>query len=155
MDHYARHLRMPETRVRVIAPDVGGGFGLKIHLYGDEMAAVAASMLLGRPVKFVADRLESFVGDFHAAATGCVRAWRCRADGDMLGVDVDDLYGIGAYSGYPRGSANEGLQVSNLVGAAYRRDAYRPSPARSSRTRRCTASIARWAIRSPVWSARA
>ncbi len=121
----ARHFRLPETQVRVIAPDVGGGFGMKIHIYGDEMAAVAASLLLGRPVKFVADRLESFVGDFHARGHRVRARMALSQDGEILGVEVDDLYGIGAYSGYPRGSANEGLQVSNLVCAAYRRGAYR------------------------------
>jgi aerobic carbon-monoxide dehydrogenase large subunit len=121
----ARHFRLPETQVRVIAPDVGGGFGMKIHIYGDEMAAVAASLLLGRPVKFVADRLESFVGDFHARGHRVRARMALTKTGEILGVEADDLYGIGAYSGYPRGSANEGLQVSNLVCAAYRRGAYR------------------------------
>ncbi len=120
----AHHFRLPETQVRVIAPDVGGSFGMKIHIYGDEMAAVAASLLLGRPVKFVADRLESFVGDFHARGHRVRARMALSKKGDILGVEVDDLYGIGAYSGYPRGSANEGLQVSNLVCAAYRRGAY-------------------------------
>ena len=106
-------------------PDVGGGFGMKIHIYGDEMAAVAASLLLGRPVKFVADRLESFVGDFHARGHRVRARMALSKDGDILGVEADDLYGIGPYSGYPRGSANEGLQVSNLVCAGYRRGAYR------------------------------
>jgi len=121
----ARHFRLPETQVRVIAPDIGGGFGMKIHIYGDEMAAVAASLVLGRPVKFVADRLESFVGDFHARGHRVRARMALSKDGEILGVEADDLYGIGAYSGYPRGSANEGLQVSNLVCAAYRRGAYR------------------------------
>jgi aerobic carbon-monoxide dehydrogenase large subunit len=52
--------------VRVICKDVGGSFGIKVHTYPDEMATVALSKMLGRPVKFVADRLESFVTDIHA-----------------------------------------------------------------------------------------
>ena len=63
---FARTLGVPEHNVRVVAPDVGGSFGLKIHTYGDEIAATAAAMVLGRPVKFVADRLEFFVSDIHA-----------------------------------------------------------------------------------------
>ena len=121
----ANHFGLDETRVRVIAPDVGGGFGLKIHTYGDEMAAVAASMLIGRPVKFAADRLESFVGDFHARGHRVKVRMALSNAGEILGVEVDDLYGIGPFSGYPRGSANEGIQVSNLVAAGYRRGAYR------------------------------
>jgi aerobic carbon-monoxide dehydrogenase large subunit len=62
----SKHLGVPEARVRVLAEDVGGSFGIKIHTYGDEIATLAASKLLRRPVKFVADRLESFLSDIHA-----------------------------------------------------------------------------------------
>lgn len=121
----AHHFRLPENQVRVIAPDVGGSFGLKIHIYGDELAAVAVAITLGRPVKFIADRLESFVSDFHARGHRVRARMALSGSGEILGVEVDDRYGIGAYSGYPRGSANEGLQVSNLVCAGYRHGAYR------------------------------
>ena len=121
----ARHFGLAESSVRVIAPDVGGSFGLKIHTYGDEMATIAASIATGCPVKHVADRLDSFQSDVHARG----HRVRCRmalsAAGDILGVDVDDRFGVGPYSGYPRGSVNEGIQVSNLVCAAYQRGRYR------------------------------
>lgn len=121
----ARHLGLPEGNVRVVSQDVGGSFGLKIHTYGDEMATAAAAMLLRRPVKFVADRLESFVSDIHA------RHHRVRArlavgpDGAIRGLEIDDLTGIGPYSVYPRSSAIEANQVVNLCGAPYRIPAYR------------------------------
>ena len=121
----ARHFGLPETQVRVIAPDVGGGFGLKIHAYGDELTTVALALLLDRPVKFVADRLESFGSDFHARGHRVTARMALATTGEILGVEVDDLYGIGPFSGYPRGGANEGIQVSNLVAAGYRRGAYR------------------------------
>lgn len=121
----ARHFGIPEPQVRVIVPDMGGGFGLKIHTYGDELAAVAAAILLGRPVKFVADRLESFVSDFHARGHRVKARMAVSKAGDILAIEVDDLYGIGPYSGYPRGSANEGIQVANLVGAPYKQRVYR------------------------------
>src|SRR6266508_2401467 len=57
---------LAEHRVRVIAPDVGGSFGIKIHVYQDDMAACALALALGRPVKFVAERRESFLADIHA-----------------------------------------------------------------------------------------
>ena len=63
---FAHTLGMPDHKVQIVAPDVGGSFGLKIHTYGDEVAATAAAIELGRPVKFIADRLESFVSDIHA-----------------------------------------------------------------------------------------
>ena len=121
----ARHFGLPESGVRVVAPDVGGGFGLKIHVYGDEMATVAVSLLTGRPVKFVADRLESFVGDFHARGHRVKGRMAVSKAGDIAAIEIDDLYGIGPYSGYPRGSANEGIQVVNLAGAPYRNRVYR------------------------------
>ena len=121
----ARHFRLPETSVRVIAPDVGGSFGLKIHVYGDEMASVAAAIAIARPVKFVCDRLESFVSDVHARGHRVKARMALSKEGDILAVDVDDLYGIGPYSIYPRGGVNEGIQVSNLAGAPYKLGAYR------------------------------
>src|SRR5262249_663182 len=62
----AKHLGIAEHQVRVLTKDVGGSFGIKVHTYADEMATVALSKLLKRPVKFVADRIESFVTDIHA-----------------------------------------------------------------------------------------
>jgi carbon-monoxide dehydrogenase large subunit len=121
----AHHYGLAENNVRVIAPDVGGAFGMKIHTYGDDMAACAAALATGRPVKFVADRLESFVSDFHARGHRArVRVALSKA-GDMLGFEVDDVYGIGPFSGYPRGGANEGIHVTNLTGAPYKPVAYR------------------------------
>ncbi|HME71750.1 MAG TPA: molybdopterin cofactor-binding domain-containing protein, partial [Myxococcota bacterium] len=63
---FAKHLGLEEHQVRVLTKDVGGSFGIKVHIYADEMATVALSKLLRRPVKFVADRFESFVTDIHA-----------------------------------------------------------------------------------------
>ena len=63
---FAKHLGLEEQQVRVVTKDVGGSFGIKVHTYADEMATVALSKLLRRPVKFVADRLESFITDIHA-----------------------------------------------------------------------------------------
>lgn len=121
----ARHFGLPESGVRVIAPDVGGGFGLKIHVYGEDMAVIAAALLTGRPVKFVADRLESFTGDFHARGHRVKARIAVSKTGGIAAIEMDDLYGIGPYSGYPRGSANEGIQVVNLTGGPYRNRIYR------------------------------
>src|SRR5471030_487813 len=65
-DIFARHLNLPEANVRVICRDIGGAFGIKVHVYPDEMCTAALSIMLRRPVKFVADRLESFLSDIHA-----------------------------------------------------------------------------------------
>jgi carbon-monoxide dehydrogenase large subunit len=121
----AHHFGLAENDVRVIAPDVGGAFGLKIHIYGDDMTTIAAALLTGRPVKFVADRLESFVSDFHARGHRVKVRCALSNAGDILAFDMDDLYGIGPYSGYPRGGANEGIHVSNLTGGPYQQRVYR------------------------------
>ena len=75
-DVYARHLGIPEERVRVVAPDVGGSFGIKLHVYGEEMAAAALGVILGRPVKLVADRLESSSATSTPGTTASAPAWR-------------------------------------------------------------------------------
>jgi carbon-monoxide dehydrogenase large subunit len=121
----ARHLRLPEHQVRVVSEDVGGSFGIKIHTYGDEIACAVAAMRLGRPVKFVADRLESFLSDIHARDHIIRARAAVDADGRLLAVDVDDITGIGPYSVYPRSSGIEGNQVINLIGAPYDLPAYR------------------------------
>jgi len=124
-DVYARHLDIPGHNVRVVAPDVGGAFGLKLQPYTDEIAVCAVSMLLGRPVKFAADRLESFVSDIHARGHHVKARMAVSANGDILGLEVDDVYGIGAYSQYPRTSIFEGLHVLRMAGVAYKHPHYR------------------------------
>src|SRR3989442_14706746 len=57
---------LPQHPLRVIAPHVGGRFGLQIHVYQDDMAARTVGLTLGRPVQFVAGRREAFLSDIHA-----------------------------------------------------------------------------------------
>ena len=115
---YAEHLGVAEDDVRVICKDVGGSFGIKVHTYPDEMAAVALSVMMKRPVKFTADRLESFVTDIHARDHR-VKARMAVKDGRITAIEIDDLTGVGPYSVYPRTSAVECNQVLNLVGGPY------------------------------------
>jgi carbon-monoxide dehydrogenase large subunit len=122
---YARLLALPEHRVRVVCGDVGGGFGGKIHIFGDELAAVVAAIELGRPVKFIADRLESFVSDVQARGHDIDVGMALMRDGTIAAVQVDDLFGVGPYSMYPRGSVNEARHVLTLTGGCYRQRRYR------------------------------
>nr|WP_284701455.1 molybdopterin cofactor-binding domain-containing protein [Rhodoplanes tepidamans] len=122
---FAVLLGLAEHRVRVIAPDVGGGFGIKQQLYGDEIAVCAAAMLLGRPVAWTADRLESFTADIHAREHVVQGRVALSAAGDILAFDVDDLHAIGPYSQFPRSSAGEGRAVVAQTGAPYRFGAIR------------------------------
>jgi carbon-monoxide dehydrogenase large subunit len=124
-DIFSRHLGIPEASVRVIAKDVGGSFGIKVHVYPDEMATAAISVILRRPVKFVADRLESFLSDIHAREHRVKVRLAATKAGEILAFDMDDLTAIGPYSVYPRTSGIEGNQVVNLTGGPYKHQKYR------------------------------
>ena len=121
----ALHLGLEERQVRVVCKDVGGSFGIKVHVYADEMATYALSKLLRRPIKYVADRVESFNTDIHARDHRCKGRIGVKRDGTVLAFEIDDLTGIGPYSMYPRTSAIEANQVVNLVGGPYTTKNYR------------------------------
>jgi len=122
---YARHFGFDENAVQVVCKDVGGGFGIKLHSYCDDFATVALSILFKRPVKYVADRLESFVSDIHAREHSVDASMALDAQGRILAIEVDDVTGIGPYSVYPRTSTTEGNQVISVIGGPYTHCAYR------------------------------
>jgi len=124
-DIFSRHLDIPESNIRVICKDVGGSFGIKVHVYADEMATAALSVMLRRPVKFQADRAESFLTDIHAREHEATVRLACKSNGEILAFDLEDLTAIGPYSVYPRTSGIEGNQVVNLTGGPYRHQQYR------------------------------
>lgn len=115
---FSRHLHIPEHKVRVIAPDIGGGFGMKLNVYGEEIAVAAASMRLGRPVKFTVDRLESFVSDTHAR-DHWVKARIAVKGGMITAMEVDDVAAIGAYGMQMRFNVAEGMMAITMAGAPY------------------------------------
>jgi CO/xanthine dehydrogenase Mo-binding subunit len=124
-DIFSRHLNIPEANVRVIAKDIGGSYGIKVHVYADEMATAALSVMLRRPVKFVADRLESFLSDIHAREHRAKVRLAVSKEGQILAFELDDLTAIGPYSVYPRTSGIEGNQVVNLTGGPYKHQKYK------------------------------
>ena len=124
-DIFSRHLGIPESNVRVICKDVGGSFGIKVHVYPYEMATAAISVMLKRPVKFSADRIESFLTDIHAREHKVKIKLACTHQGDIIAFDMNDLTGIGPYSVYPRTSGIEGNQVVNLTGGPYKHKHYK------------------------------
>lgn len=115
----AQHLDLPESRIRVVCDDVGGSYGIKVHIYPDEIATAAIAKIMARPVKFIADRLESFTTDIHARDYEIRGRIAVDETGKILAFDIDDWTAIGAYSVYPRTSAIEGIQVVNLCGGPY------------------------------------
>jgi aerobic carbon-monoxide dehydrogenase large subunit len=90
-------LGLPESKVRVIAPDVGGGFGSKIFLYAEETALVWASKRVGRPIKWTADRSEAFLTDAHGRDHVTVAEMAMDKDGKFLAMRVNTIANMGAY----------------------------------------------------------
>ena len=124
---YAKHFGISEDNVRVICRDVGGSFGIKVHTYPDEMATAALSIMLRRPVKYIADRQESFVTDIHARDHRVSARMALDKGGKITAIDMEDLTGIGPYSVYPRTSGIEANQIVNLTGGPYTIENYRAS----------------------------
>lgn len=93
----ANALGIPEQRVRVIMEDVGGGFGQKIFIQRDELCIVLASRELGRPIKWIEDRVENLVAATHSREERLTFSAAVDDDGAILAVDVDHVENLGAY----------------------------------------------------------
>jgi len=89
--------KIPETRLRVISPDVGGGFGMKGDTYPEDGLVLWASRKLGRPVKWVATRTESLLGDNHGRDQLITAEMALDENGRILGVRAQALHAVGAY----------------------------------------------------------
>ena len=118
-DTLSRHLGIPEHLVRVVAPDIGGGFGIKLHIYGDEIAVSAVSRILGRPVKYVVDRMEAFVSDVHARDQAVAARLGVDGEGRIRGLSVDALTSLGAYGSLGRPPISEGMMTIMMAAGAY------------------------------------
>jgi carbon-monoxide dehydrogenase large subunit len=90
-------LGIPEHRVRVVAPDVGGGFGSKIFHYIEEALMIWASQKLGRPIKWTADRSESFMSDAHGRDHITKAEMGFDADGKIVALRAKTYANLGAY----------------------------------------------------------
>ncbi len=90
-------LKIPEEQIRVVSPDVGGGFGMKIYHYAEEVLVVMAAQRLGRPVKWIAERSESFLCDTHARDHVTEAAVALDSEGNVTGLKVDTVANLGAY----------------------------------------------------------
>jgi carbon-monoxide dehydrogenase large subunit len=88
---------LPEHKLRVIAPDVGGGFGSKIFLYAEEVVVTWAARRLARPVKWTADRSEAFQTDAHGRDHVTHAELALDKNGTFLGLRVDTKANLGAY----------------------------------------------------------
>ena len=110
----AGHLGRDINSVRVVAPDVGGGFGPKANLYPEEYAVAMAAVKLGRPVKWVEDRKEHFLTTTQQRDTHWDMEVAVSAEGRMLGVRGRCLHDVGAY--IPYGLIVSGTALSSFPG---------------------------------------
>jgi len=120
----AASLALPETRVRVIAPDVGGGFGLKTHVFPEELAVAAAARLVGRPVKWVETRREQLAAAAHAREQRVEVEAAAGADGVVRALRARTISDAGAYHIFPLTGALEPLGSASILPGPYRVEAY-------------------------------
>ncbi len=121
----SRCLRLDERAVRVVVPDMGGGFGLKCVVGREEIAAAAAALRLGRPVKWIEDRKDALSASFLAREQHYTARAAFDADGRILGLDADVVCDMGAYSCYPFTAGIEPLMASAEMPGVYKVPAYR------------------------------
>jgi len=128
--HLARHLLaevlgLPENKVRVVAPDVGGGFGVKAILYPEDIALCVLARTLGRPVKWVEQRREAMQASAHARDHHYTVRAGFDARGHLLGLDVRAVCNAGAYSVFPWTAGLEALMAGGLLTGPYKLQHYR------------------------------
>ncbi len=155
-------LKVPESRVRVVAPDIGGSFGMKSAVYNEVALVLLASRTLGRPVKWVSTRSEAFLSDAQARDNVTDAELALAADGTFLGLRVKSLVAIGAYlqTGMTAVVGNLGTLAGvyrtpaihvDVTGVFSHTNPIRPTAATVARRRRSSSSA--WSISPPTSSA--
>ena len=124
-DGLALAFGIPNERIRVVAPDVGGGFGGKGSLYPEEIFVCAAALRLQRAIKWTSDRLEDFAANSQAFDEIVDAELALDDDGRILGLRADVIGDVGAYSIYPWTAALEPVQVVSFLPGPYRVPHYR------------------------------
>ncbi|MEV5532696.1 xanthine dehydrogenase family protein molybdopterin-binding subunit [Streptomyces prunicolor] len=121
----SRCLRLDERAVRVVVPDMGGGFGQKCVVGREEIAAAAAALRLRRPVKWIEDRKDALSASFLAREQHYRARAAFDAEGTILALDADVVCDMGAYSCYPFTAGIEPLMASAEMPGVYKLPAYR------------------------------
>lgn len=117
-------LGLPESRIRVVAPDVGGGFGIKGHLFPEEIALCLASMQLERPVKWIEDRVEHMLACVHAREHYHRIEVAYEEDGRVTALRALVRVDCGAYSVYPWTATMDTGMVLGILPGPYRIENY-------------------------------
>ncbi len=116
----SRILGLPENQVRVIAPDVGGGFGGKNRLMPEDVAVAAIALKVGHPVRWIEDRREHLMASVHARDHYYDLTLAADRDGTLLGVEGDIYIDAGAYALWPTGAFQEASMASRNLTGPYR-----------------------------------
>lgn len=124
-DALAQIFDLPGHRLRVVAPDVGGGFGGKASLYPEEILTCLAARQLGRAVKWIGDRVEDLTATSQAFDEIIDAELAVDGQGRVLGLMADAIGDVGAYSIYPWTAALEPVQVVSFLPGPYRVPSYR------------------------------
>src|ERR1700756_441735 len=110
-------LKVPESKVRVVAGDIGGSFGMKSAIYNEVALVLLASKIIGRPVKWTSTRSEAFLGDAQARDNVTEAELALAADGQFLGLRVRTIAAVGAY---PQAGSNAFVANLGTLAGVYR-----------------------------------
>ena len=130
MPHIVRNglatcLGLDQGMIRVVAPDVGGGFGYKGLLLCEEVCLAYLAMKLKRPMRWIEDRREHLTGNANCREHHYEITGYAAADGRLLAVDCDAIVDSGAYSAYPFSACLEAAQVASILPGPYQFPGYR------------------------------
>ena len=118
-------LGLDHGQVRIIAPDVGGGFGFKSQLLSEEVCAAWIAMHLDRPIRWLEDRREHLSGTANCREHYYEITGYAGTDGELLAVDCEAIVDAGAYSTYPFSACLESAQIASILPGPYRLKGYR------------------------------
>jgi aerobic carbon-monoxide dehydrogenase large subunit len=116
---------LESAKVRVLTPEIGGGFGVKAHVYTEEVTIAWLALNLGRPVGWIEDRIEHLQAGSHARDQRVSFRAGVRADGRVLGLEVRVLSDIGAYGIRPHGPLLDPMTAAGLIVGPYAIENYR------------------------------
>ena len=117
-------LGLPHAQVRIVSPDVGGGFGLKMQVFPEDVAVAALARRLGRPVKWLEERRENLAAASQARAQRTTVEIAAAADGTVLALRSRVMSDNGAYHAYPTTGVLEPLGTASIMPGPYRITAY-------------------------------
>ncbi len=117
-------LSLPEARIRIVCPDVGGGFGLKMQVFPEDVAIAAVARRLGRPVKWLEERRENLTAASQARSQRTTVEVAAANDGTVLALRSRVMSDNGAYHAYPTTGVLEPLGTASIMPGPYRISAY-------------------------------